>query len=272
MISEVTIITSLRNGKTILANAYASQPFKLADITEDWSDKTLHLMLMSSSPGVLDNDRYKIKIELKNGSLVELYTQSYQRLFQMKTGATQEIDVVMEKDSSFIFLPQPCVPQEKSVFSGKNKIYLTEDCFFIWGEVLTCGRKLNGEVFRLSSYHIETEIFLSGKLVVRENLFIAPGFLDINVIGQLEGYTHQASLTCICGREQLTELIDCIRELLSDEKNIAFGVSALSVNGFIVRILGEKAEQLYLMLKLIAYHITPGKAKKELVKTPAYAK
>ena len=272
MIAEVSIKAALWNSKTILKNAFATQPFRLADITEDKSDKTLHVMLMSSSPGVLDNDQYKIKIELDEGCLLKLYTQSYQRLFQMKMGATQQIDVVMEKESSFVFLPQPCVPHEKSVFSGKNKIYLSENCFLIWGEVLTCGRKLNGEVFRLSSYHNQTEIFLSGKLVLKENLFIAPDLIDVNEIGQLEGYTHQATLTCIGAGQQQTVIIERIRELLADKKSICFGVSALSVNGFVVRLLGDKAEQLYLLLKLIADHIAIGKPKQELEKTPAYAK
>lgn len=251
MIAKLHIQAAMRNGKTFLTNSFCTQPFKLANITEDKNDQRLRLMLMSSSPGILDNDDYKLQIELDENCSVELETQSYQRLFQMKTGAKQEMEVRMQKASSFVFLPHPSVPHESSIFSSKNKFYLSEECLLIWGEVLTCGRKLNGEVFRLSRYHSVTEIFLSEKLIVKENLLVAPSLIDVNVLGQLEGYTHQASLTCVGNMLPVT-IIDDIHELLLTEQDISFGISALPGDGFIVRLMGYKAEQLYNVLKLIA--------------------
>jgi hypothetical protein len=40
--------------------------------------------------------------------------------------------------------------------------------------------------------------------------------------------------------------------LLETEGNIAFGVSALPVNGLAIRLMGHKAEQLYALLQLVA--------------------
>ena len=251
----------MRNGKTFLKNSFCTQPFKLADVTEDRNAHRLQLMLMSSSPGILDNDDYRINIELDEYCSVELETQSYQRLFQMKTGAKQVMEVKMQKASSLIFLPHPSVPHESSKFSSKNKFYLSEDCLLIWGEVLTCGRKLNGEVFRLSRYHSVTEIFLSEKLIVKENLLVAPSLIDVNLPGQLEGYTHQASFTCV-GNMLPETIVENIHELLLTETDISFGVSALPVDGFILRLMGNKAEQLYNILKSIALRITTYKSRR----------
>ena len=272
MIAELYIQAALRNDKTFLKNSFYQQPFKLADITEDKNDRTLHLMLMSSSPGILDNDEYKIKIELDEACAVELETQSYQRLFQMKNGAKQEMEVKMAKGSLFIFLPHPSVPHGSSIFSSKNKFSLSEDCLLIWGEVMTCGRKLSGESFQFSKYHSLTEIFLSGKLIVKENLLMAPDLIDVNAIGQLEGYTHQATFTCLGTKFSGNSIIENIHELLLNEKDICFGVSALPVDGFIVRLLGYKAEQLYNSLRMLALHLTASQKKKEINKTPAYGK
>src|SRR5688572_5960919 len=218
MIAKLHIQAAIRKGKTILKSSYYTQPFKLADITEDKNGHRLHLMLMSSSPGILDNDDYKINIELEEHCFVELETQSYQRLFQMKAGAKQEMEVRMERGSSFIFLPHPAVPHEASVFSSKNKFYLANDCLLIWGEVLTCGRKLNGEIFRFSRYQTITEIFLSGKLIAKENLMVAPALTDVNAIGQLEGYTHQASFMCVGNMFSIDPFIEYIHELLLHEQ------------------------------------------------------
>jgi urease accessory protein len=44
---------------------FVHKPFKLADITEDRSEKTLRLMMMTSSPGILDGDEYNIQIEVE---------------------------------------------------------------------------------------------------------------------------------------------------------------------------------------------------------------
>jgi urease accessory protein len=258
MIAKLNIQVAMQNGNTFLKNSFCNQPLKLADITEDRNDHKLRLMLMSSSPGILDNDDYRINIHLDEQCSVELETQSYQRLFKMKMGARQEMEVRMQKGSSFIFLPHPSVPHESSIFSSTNKFYLSEDCLLIWGEVLTCGRKLNGEVFRLSSYHSVTEIFLLGKLVVKENLLVNPALINVNLLGQLEGYTHQATLTCV-GSMLRPGIIENIYDLLLQENDISFGVSALSVDGFIVRLMGYKAEQLHSILKLIAVHVTTHK-------------
>ena len=252
MIAQLQIQTDLYKGKTILKNTFCSQPFKLADITEDRSEKKLRLMMMSSSPGILDDDNYNMKIELEEDCVVELETQSYQRLFNMKKGASQVMEIKMAKRSSFVFLPHPSVPHESSIFTSKNKIYLSQGCSLIWGEVLTSGRKLSGENFLMSKYHNLTEIFLNGKLIVKENLLIAPKIIDVSAIGQLEKYTHQASLIYI-NEVVLTKLtLEKINELLAGEKEICFGISALQVNGIIVRLLGYKGEQLHCCLKKIA--------------------
>src|SRR5215213_4545647 len=218
MIAELHIQTALQNGKTILKNSFRTQPFRLADITEDRTDKTLRLMMMSSSPGILDGDEYNIRVELGKDCSVELETQSYQRLFNMKVGAVQEMKVSMEKNSSFVFLPHPSVPHDSSIFTARNKIYLSKGCSLIWGEVLTSGRKLSGENFLFSKYHNLTEIFLNEKLVVKENLLMAPKIIDVNAIGQLEGYTHQASLIYINETVSTAVAIKKINELIEDEK------------------------------------------------------
>ena len=252
MIAKLQIQTTLYKGKTILKNAFCSQPFKLADITEDRSEKTLRLMMMTSSPGILDGDEYHIQIELEEDCTVELETQSYQRLFNMKEGASQVMEIKMAKGSSFAFLPHPSVPHECSIFTAKNKIYLSGGCCLLWGEVLTSGRKLNGENFLMSKYHNLTEIFLNGKLIVKENLLMAPKTIDVTAIGQLEGYTHQASFIFINETFLITPALKKINELLAGETEICFGVSALQVNGIIVRLLGYKGEQLHNCLKKIA--------------------
>ncbi|MDB5248469.1 MAG: urease accessory protein UreD [Segetibacter sp.] len=259
MIAKLHIKAALREGKTFLKRSFFTHPFKLANVTEDKSQNQLQLMLMSSSPGVLDGDEYEIKIELEEGCSLQLQTQSYQRLFTMKKGASQNMEVNMCKGSSFCYLPHPAVPHKASDFVAANKINLSDNCTLTWGEIVTCGRKLSGEEFQFTRFQNHTEIFLNGRLVVKENLLIKPSAINVMAIGQLEGYTHQASLIFIDEGAAVNELISKINDTLIGVESICFGVSALSVKGVIIRLLGYKGEQLYNCLQLISRFL-PAKA------------
>ncbi len=252
MIAKLHIQIKLRANFTVLKEAYCTPPFKLANISEDKKDKTLHLMLMSSSPGILDGDEYQIKVDLDESCHLNLQTQSYQRIFTMLKTASQHMQVWMKSNSYFCYLPHPTVPHENSNFSSKSKIFLSENCSLIWGEVLTCGRKLNGEVFKFTKYQNLTEIFLHGKLIIKENLLICPASINIKSIGQLEGYTHQASLIYLDENAIIKTLKEEISTFLLAQNSITFGITETPKNGLLVRILGQKAEQLHHCLKEIA--------------------
>lgn len=252
MIAKLTIEIACLNNITFLKECYNTPPFKVANITEDKKEGTLQLMLMSSSPGILDGDNYQISIRLAAGCKLQLHTQAYQRLFSMKMLAIQNVDVWLDDKASFSFIPQPIVPQALSNFKSRNRYYLSNNNRFLLGEILTCGRKLNGEIFAFSKYHAITEIFLNGKLVIKENLLLQPAAIDVNAIGQLQGYTHQASLIYLNADADIKQLIPILLDLLSSQNDINFGITAAPVNGLLVRILGQKAGQLYDCLQLVA--------------------
>jgi urease accessory protein len=251
MISDLYIKVSGRNGVSFLEKSYFTPPFKVANITEDKRSPWLQLMLMNSSPGILDNDDYTVRIDIGENACLHLHTQSYQRLFDMKTGARQLQEIRMGKDAALIYISHPSVPHENSSFINRNKIFLSDNCRLIWGDVLTCGRKLNGEIFRFSRYQSTTEIYLNNKLIVRENLLLQPLLTSPSALGQLEGYTHQASLLCLGHSIVKDGFLDEVYDYLSSQSGIVAGVSALPTEGLVVRILGNGAEELFEHLKSI---------------------
>ena len=259
MIAQLNIQAAVKSDRTYLKNVFYTTPLKLANITENKKAHLLQLMLMSSSPGILDGDQYKIQIDLEEGSAVKLYSQSYQRLFNMKESANQTMTVNMAAGSSFCYLPHPVVPHKQSSFFATNKIYLSSNCSLVLGEIITCGRKLNGEVFSFLKYHAITEIFLNNNLVVKENLLMQPALTNLNAIGQLEGFTHQASLIYLDETAEHVSLSKSLHEYLSLQEEIIFGVSMAPVSGLVIRVLGQKAEQLYDCLQVMGEIITKQK-------------
>lgn len=252
MTAAVTIETGLRKGMGFLKSCYCTPPFKVLDITEDRRSNTLHLMLMSSSPGVLDGDIYTFKIAVASGCHLALYTQSYQRLFPMERGAAQHIEITMEEGSSFTFLPHPSVPHHQSYFTSIANIHLSKSCRLVWGEVLTSGRGQNGETFAFTRFQSCTQIYKSTRLVVKENQVLQPALTPLHGLGQWEGFTHQASFIYLEESIAIPTLIQQFYDWLEAQPQLCFGITALPENGLLVRLLGYKAEYLHGLLKKLA--------------------
>jgi urease accessory protein len=247
---EVRIRVAVRNGMSYLASSYFTPPLKVADVSEDRSSGELHLMLMSSSPGVLDGDVISIVVDVEAGGSLRLGTQSYQRLFRMLQGAAQGMEVRVGHGGSFCWLPHPCVPHAHAIYKATNRVFLSAGCRLVWGEILTCGRKLNGEVFGFSKYHVRTEVYVGEQLALIENVCLQPGLRPVEGLGQMEGFTHQGSLLYI--GDGLVQKRAEAETCLSGVADIIYGISEGPASSLVIRILGNKAEPLYDMLKEVA--------------------
>ncbi|MFY0255662.1 urease accessory protein UreD [Chitinophaga sp. 30R24] len=247
MISELKILTGKRGAQTFLQSCYCTRPFKVANIREERHDPVLRLMMMSSSPGMLDRDHYRLDITVAAGTSLHLQTQAYQRLFHMETGARQEMRVELLPGSSFTFLPHPLVPHEKATYTGYTNIYLSDNCRLIWSEIITCGRRLNGEVFRFTKLHSVTQVYKDGQLLLRDNLLMQPGSNDFQAMGWMEGYTHQATFLFFDTQvaTPLAETADLLYRYLETQLHMLAGITRTHGNGILVRLLGYSGEQMY---------------------------
>lgn len=212
-------------------------------------------MLGSSSPGILNGDELLIRVEVGSGSFLHLTTQSYQRLFNMHSGASQQMNINVGKGASFIFLPHPTVPHRRSSFTANNKIYLSKSSTLLWSEILTCGRKLSGEMFSFSKYQSITEIYVDHQLVLKENLLIQPALMKVSNIGNMEGFSHQATLIFMDEEVPMKQLMKELSDILACEEAQAFGITATQQNGLVIRLLGYKAEQIFDCFGVIANKI-----------------
>ena len=88
--------------------------------------------------------------------------------------------------------------------------------------------------------------------MIKENVLIQPLLINVNAIGQLEGYSHQATLIFLDEKREIKKLVKMITEFLSGKEGIEFGITTAPTNGIILRLLGFKAEQLFELLQNIA--------------------
>lgn len=256
MINKLDLSIGYKDNRTYLKDTYFTRPFRLANVGENRPDPALYLMIMSSSPGILDNDCYDIKIVTEKKARLQLQTQSYQQLFNMKDGASQKMIIELLDESEISYIQHPIVPHEHSIFKAHNRIYLANRSVFTYGEIITCGRKHSGEVFLFKHFQNLTEIYYNNKLIIKDNILIEPALIHIDSLGQLEGYTHQATLLHINTRnEDIVNQADYIHNLLSQEQDIIYGISQPYLNSIIIRILGNGGEQLFDTFKQIEKYL-----------------
>ncbi|MEZ5023322.1 MAG: urease accessory protein UreD [Chitinophagales bacterium] len=255
MNSNVSIITKARNGITYLKDSFHSVPFKVVDVREDKSKACLEIMLMSSSPGMLDGDVYHLEIQVEKNCTLHLKTQSFQRIFNMKNSAQQVFKVVVEENGFFQYIPHPTVPHKNSNYLGINNIYLHKGANVIWSDLTSCGRKLNGEQFEYDRFENKTTFYINQKPMVIEHILFEPKSRSPLTFGQLEGFTHNASLFILSEQLPFPKLKKEVDDLLSQEKDIAFGSSEAAINGLIVKVLANQSERIYTVINQLADQI-----------------
>lgn len=252
MICKLHIVASYKGERSYLKDTFFTRPFRVANVGQYKRDTDIYLMVMSSSPGLLDGDHYDISINVEGGARLQLQSQAYQRLFNMQEGASQRTVIALEPGSTFSYVPHPMVPHLNAKFKSHTTVYLQEDCELLLSEIITCGRKHSGEAFQFSYLQNLTEIYHNQKLVLKDNVWLNPQRVPLHTIGQLEGYTHQGTLVYLfTGQTPASAYIEDIHRMLEKEKDMAFGISEMDANGFVLRILGNGGEQLFTCFKRV---------------------
>ncbi|KIA97455.1 urease accessory protein UreD [Flavobacterium sp. KMS] len=246
MDSKLSIVTGCRDGNSYMKDVYVTPPFRVVPVGQLKKDGGAYLMITSSSPGILNGDNYYIDVLVEENARLQLLSQSYQRLFNMDGHATQNLVAKMEANTSFFYVPHPIVPHENSTFISTNTIYIEDDCDLMMGEIITCGRKHHGEVFKYSHFQNKTEVFHKQKLIFKDNILLRPQIIPLDSIGCLETFTHQGTLVYLNTKNIKTDdFIEEIYEMMSTEKELEFGISSLQNDGFVLRLLGHGGEQMF---------------------------
>lgn len=243
---KFSLKTGLRE-QTILKDVYFTPPFNLVEVRENKKNHLLEMMVMSSSPGILNDDFYDINVEVIDGSSLNLQTQSYQRIFVSEKGTTQNMSISVGHHAYFSHTPHPTVPHKGSRFTAKNTIRIKKSSTLLWGEILTCGRKhmAQEELFLFKKHHAITEVYQEDVLIFKDNLYIVPEEIDVNQFGQYEDYTHQGNLFFIAPKINVAERMQKIQSRLCEEIDISYGISKVLDNAYVLRVLGNGGEQLY---------------------------
>lgn len=251
MYSQVHLLLGKSAKRTVIESLYYSPPMRPVDVghIEKYSNP-LYLMLTSSSPGMLDDDKYEIILEQADNTALKLSSQAYQHLMNTDKTCSQEMYVYLGENSVLSYIPYPIVAHKNAKFSGNSVLEIQDSSQLLWGEIMSMGRKHMGELFEFDFLRSNLEIYINKRIAFKDLLYFDRK-MDLQVLGFFEGYSHCGMLLVFLQDKQvLFEL----REFLTayQAKHLATEIvvscSEWHSKGVVVRALaqgGETISQLF---------------------------
>lgn len=250
MDSAIKINAEKENQKTVLKESYHSAPYKLTYYGSPTFHEHLEMIIMSASPGVMDEDKLTIDVHVKEEAELKLFTQSFNKVHPMKIGAVQETQIQLDKKALFHYIPHPITPFKESIFLAKNEIHMDKESVLIWGDIICSGRVHMKESFVFTQLHSLTKIYKDNKLIFIDNQFLSPSKQPIQKMLFFEGYTHQATLlfSSSFAKDLKIELDEILQQ---DYEDISYGFTQAADDVVIFRALGNNGELLYDFLLML---------------------
>lgn len=258
MHSRLTLSTQASDGRTKLKTAFASPPLKLISLpTED--DGVLRVVQMSSSPGLLGQDVIDTDIKIGSHCTLFVYTQAFTRVLQMKESdcAKQHTHIQQAPYSSLCYLPHPLVLHANSALHQTTSIHLCDHCELIYGEIVASGRVLCEESFAFRDFSSQLSIYHQNRKIISDKIKWQPSTHHPDIIGQMEGYTHQLTLFYVNTAHDATKthaLNERIFEHLDEHvsnQSLLWGVSQAGNHALCVKALAHDAQSLQDLTSLI---------------------
>ena len=264
MLSELQLRVVHQHTANTLADAYVTPHFKILTlpfIANDWhrQHQVLNLMQRSSSPGLLGGDCAQIDIQIETCAGLHMHTQSFTRVLSMNAGqfAQQNMNVYMADDARFCYVPLPLVLHAGADFRQHTRIDMGKRAELIFGEVLASGRTLNGEHFAFARLSSQIRVYHAEKLLLFDNLLLRPTLQNIQAMGQMETYSHQANWYYVHTHDdiQVRALYYTLSAVLSElnaqyGSEVLLGVTCSTPEIIVVRSLAHSSEVLQNLLAL----------------------
>lgn len=241
--SAMHIETSVREGQTYMSDTYYTPPLKL---TRPFKVKNggLYIIMMSSSPGIMEGDVQEYKFKVKEGSKLYLTSQTFEKIYKTIEAAPERNTFIeVEKNSYLKYFPLPTIPFRESCFNSKTHIKLEDKTSkFIMVEIISSGRSGIEERFDYEYFKLLTEVEKGDEVVYVDNTNFVPEELDMEGFGLMEGFSHLANVL-IFNFAIMNEQVDNINKIISDY-GFEGGITELYSGDHTLRILGNGAVNL----------------------------
>jgi len=236
--------------KTVITKQFSQVPLQIqrAVYPENSLPGMAYLYIISPSGGILQGDRYKTDIMLKNNAVSHITTQGATRIYSMNSNsATQMVNITLDENCYLEYIPDQIIPYQNSRYYQKVNLNIHDDATLIYSEVLTPGRIAMNESFDYDICYLRTYCKnQNNRFRCLENMKIEPKKYDMKTRGVLGKYNIVGTVYVLTKKEKIQNLEEIINEKIQKSELITFGTSILpNESGIIVKILGNNTEDIF---------------------------
>jgi len=236
-------------GKTVVKEQYSKVPLftQRALYLEESLPSMAYIYIMSPSGGILQGDRYRMDIVLKNKACAHITTQGATRVYRMERNyATQIVNVVVDDGCYLEFVPDQIIPFRDSRFYQTVNLKVHDNGTMIYSEMIVPGRVASGESFQYDICYMKA-LAKNQKDTLRfiDIAILEPKKRNLNAVGILGTFDVVGSTYILTKADYVKELKDEINSGLQKFAHFSGGASIMPYNsGVIVRMLGNVASDL----------------------------
>ncbi|HEY6536769.1 MAG TPA: urease accessory protein UreD [Candidatus Nitrosocosmicus sp.] len=242
-ILQLTLENDRFNNKTTIKNQFCKVPLCIQRplYLEETCPDMAYVYIISPSGGVLQGDRYRTDIILKNYAKSHITTQSATRIYKMnKNFGTQIINLEVGDNCYLEYIPDQIIPFKNSRYYQVTNLKVHDNATCIYSEILTSGRVASNESFEYDIFYMKVKsINHLNKMRFIDVAKLEPKKQDITSFGIMDEYNILGNVYILSPKESLSDLKDEVNLLLTNFNCIEGGCTKLPDNtGLLVRLIG----------------------------------
>lgn len=233
--------------RSTLVNLYSTAPLKLIGTSP--VGQAAHVVLSSFGGGMVSGDVVPLRFRIDSGACCVVTTQSSSKVYK-STGETciQSLDAGLKDRAFLLWLPDPLVCYAGSRYEQFQRFNLNPTSDLVLLDWLTSGRWNRNERWAFESVLTRTELYLDGKLFLRESFRLDElDNLEMR-FGHLNCYA-----TFIAVGPRLKALVQQIQNLWKDqsvqpEAKVLLNLCPLE-HGVMIRMMGSNVQSVQSMIR-----------------------
>ena len=237
------------NSKTVVKEQYSKVPLftQRALYLEESLPSMAYMYIISPSGGILQGDRYRMDITLRNNARAHITTQGATRIYRMeKNYATQIVNIIVDDGCYFEFIPDQIIPYRNSRFYQTVSLSIHDNATMMYAEMIVPGRVASGESFEYDICYLKA-LAKNQNNVLRfiDVAVLEPKKRSLNILGILGKFSVVGNMYILTKTKYISELRTEINSVLQNFSNISGGATVLpGDSGVLIRILGEVAQDI----------------------------
>lgn len=232
------------NNKTSIKNQFYKTPLciKRALYIEETCPEMAYIYIISPSGGILQGDRYRTDITLKNYAKSHITTQSATRIYKMnKNFGTQIINLDVAENCYLEYIPDQIIPFRNSKYYQVSNIKVHDTATCVYSEIITPGRVASNESFEYDICYMKVKaVNHVGKIRFIDIAKLEPKKENIKSFGIMNDFDILGNVYILLPKDQVTDVKNKINMIFNSLNNVIGGCTKLPDDGgLMVRLLGR---------------------------------